>query len=36
VKDKAPDDVTYNYVVEQLQPVIDELQLSLPDELGLQ
>ena len=36
VKDKSPDDITYNYVVEQLKPVIDELQLSLPEELGLQ
>lgn len=36
VKDKAPDAETYNYVVTQLKPVTDELQVSLPEELGLQ
>mmetsp|Transcript_29152 Transcript_29152/g.76327 ORF Transcript_29152/g.76327 Transcript_29152/m.76327 type:complete len:135 (-) Transcript_29152:179-583(-) len=34
VKDKAPDAATYDYVVQQLKPVIDELQLSTPEELG--
>ncbi|EGD78298.1 oxidase heme a,cytochrome [Salpingoeca rosetta] len=34
VKDKSPDDETYNYVVGQLKPVIEELQLTLPEELG--
>lgn len=36
VKDKSPDTETYNYVVNELKPVIDELQLSLPEELGFQ
>eukprot|EP00043_Microstomoeca_roanoka_P000065 m.26514 g.26514 ORF g.26514 m.26514 type:complete len:136 (+) comp10058_c0_seq1:274-681(+) len=36
VKDKSPDDTTYNYVVSQLKPVITELQLTLPEELGFQ
>ena len=34
IRDKAPDDQTYDYVVEQLRGTIDELQLSLPEELG--
>eukprot|EP00035_Acanthoeca_spectabilis_P019759 m.429597 g.429597 ORF g.429597 m.429597 type:complete len:134 (+) comp17032_c0_seq1:105-506(+) len=34
IKDKSPDDATYSYVLSQLQPVIDELQLSTPEELG--
>ena len=34
VKDKAPDDATYNYVIGQLGPVISELQLSTPEDLG--
>ena len=36
IKDKAPDDNTYNYVVEQLSPVIAELDLVTPDQLGFQ
>ena len=35
IKDKSPDDETYNYVVDQLNPVITELSLSTPDQLGL-
>lgn len=35
IKDKSPDDTTYNYVVDQLNPVITELSLSTPEELGL-
>eukprot|EP00049_Salpingoeca_infusionum_P017149 m.351904 g.351904 ORF g.351904 m.351904 type:complete len:158 (-) comp16396_c0_seq1:151-624(-) len=34
VKDKAADDATYQVVVNQLQPVIKELELTLPEELG--
>ena len=34
VKDKSPDDATYQYVVGQLQPVIKELELALPEQLG--
>jgi hypothetical protein len=34
IKDKSPDQATYDYVVQQLQPVIKELQLSTPEELG--
>eukprot|EP00045_Choanoeca_perplexa_P014973 m.180553 g.180553 ORF g.180553 m.180553 type:complete len:136 (+) comp16855_c0_seq4:52-459(+) len=36
VKDKSPDAETYNYVVAQLKPVTEELEVSLPEELGLQ
>eukprot|EP00730_Choanoeca_flexa_P016607 TRINITY_DN7886_c0_g1_i1.p1 TRINITY_DN7886_c0_g1~~TRINITY_DN7886_c0_g1_i1.p1 ORF type:complete len:148 (+),score=36.11 TRINITY_DN7886_c0_g1_i1:125-568(+) len=36
VKDKAADAETYNYVVNQLKPVVEELGVSLPEELGLQ
>ncbi|EDQ87846.1 uncharacterized protein MONBRDRAFT_9557 [Monosiga brevicollis MX1] len=36
VMDKAPDATTYNYVVSQLKPVIAELEVTLPEELGLQ
>merc|ERR1719231_1351030 len=36
IKDKASDNQeTYNYVVGQLQPVIAELELSTPEDLGL-
>eukprot|EP00056_Hartaetosiga_gracilis_P019978 m.16916 g.16916 ORF g.16916 m.16916 type:complete len:132 (+) comp8079_c0_seq1:156-551(+) len=34
VKDKSPDDATYNYVVGELKSTIDELGLTLPEELG--
>ena len=34
IRDKSPDDQTYDYVVDQLRGTIDELQLSLPEELG--
>ena len=34
IKDKSPDDATYNYVVSQLAPIIAELGLSTPEELG--
>jgi len=36
IKDKSPDEVTYIHVVNQLQPVIDELQLTKPEELDFQ
>jgi len=35
IKDKSPDDATYSYVVDQLNPVITELSLSTPEQLGL-
>jgi len=36
IKDKATDnEETYQYVVGQLRPVMDELDLSTPEELGL-
>ena len=36
IKDKATDnEETYQYVVGQLRPVMDELDLSTPEELAL-
>ena len=35
IKDKSPDDATYQYVVGQLAPVVEELGLSTPESLGL-
>ena len=35
IKDKSPDDATYAYVVGELKPVMDELNLSTPEELGI-
>jgi hypothetical protein len=34
VRDKAPDNATYQYVKDQLAPVIAELELSTPEDLG--
>lgn len=36
IKDKSPDEVTYIHVVNALKPVIEELQLTTPEELDLQ
>lgn len=35
VRDKTPDAATYSKIVSELKPVMDELSLDTPEELGL-